>query len=677
MGARRWHDLVVGVAVPNAPKPPPYHPTERRPGAAPNPDCQKADGDWAAFSDADDFVARDYFEAVAAILERWASKGNARVCTQLWEQAAILLCCPMRMKKRVSIAYVASLLLPCVAFAILMLRSFGSGSRWAALIVYLLGWIGLSFALRNHQRARRKLSLGKLSFKQWWSESWRYAITAAGVVAVGTAMLVLVPIDAAPFVGVQPAMLTEQIAEDRAVLLRSRQGLEDSLTALEPRLASSASTDAIQKHALQAAWARYLDYAIQLDRIVQTHKYFYQINAATHPTLNSQSFLIGYFALVSQLRFGFRLSNAVGVHEHLDQWLDQQSDSLGLPKDTYFQFRQGLTRADNLLRLEAGMAYVKLLRRVNTFAQTDLQLLEASQTDAKAVVLSLGRDPEVLVDTPLDRFEKQSFKAWFPLQKSVAIAMSDIRTARRSNFMAEGDIVSLRSALEPSDILLERRNWYLTNIGLPGFWPHAALYTGTLKELDAYFGPEARQATRGMAPSEYLKRHFPSAHAQLSTPDANGNHRSVIEAVGEGVVLTSLEHSADADYVAALRPRLGRNDKLASLLRAFGYFGKPYDFNFDFITDDAVVCSELVFKALQPAVGKRGLDFALQETSGRLVLSPNQIARVFDEQADAAERNMDFVAYYEGSEAERKAVARGESEFRNSWRKPKWDIAQR
>jgi hypothetical protein len=33
--------------------------------------------------------------------------------------------------------------------------------------------------------------------------------------------------------------------------------------------------------------------------------------------------------------------------------------------------------------------------------------------------------------------------------------------------------------MSPGCILLVRRQWYLSNIGIPGFWPHAVLYVGT------------------------------------------------------------------------------------------------------------------------------------------------------------------------------------------------------
>ena len=39
----------------------------------------------------------------------------------------------------------------------------------------------------------------------------------------------------------------------------------------------------------------------------------------------------------------------------------------------------------------------------------------------------------------------------------------------------------------PGDIVVVRQNWFISNIGLPGFWPHAELYLGTVAELQRYF----------------------------------------------------------------------------------------------------------------------------------------------------------------------------------------------
>ena len=54
-------------------------------------------------------------------------------------------------------------------------------------------------------------------------------------------------------------------------------------------------------------------------------------------------------------------------------------------------------------------------------------------------------------------------------------------------------------------------------------------------------------------------------------------------------------------------------EKAAAILRAFGYVGRPYDFNFDFRTDAALLCSELVYKPYKPSPGRQGLRFPLVE----------------------------------------------------------------
>ena len=77
-----------------------------------------------------------------------------------------------------------------------------------------------------------------------------------------------------------------------------------------------------------------------------------------------------------------------------------------------------------------------------------------------------------------------------------------------------------------------------------------------------------------------------------------GDDFAVLEAIGEGVIFTSLERSVgEADAVAVLRPNLSDEDLREALSRALSHRGKEYDFDFDFETTDRLVCTELIFRA--------------------------------------------------------------------------------
>jgi hypothetical protein len=125
--------------------------------------------------------------------------------------------------------------------------------------------------------------------------------------------------------------------------------------------------------------------------------------------------------------------------------------------------------------------------------------------------------------------------------------------------------------------------------------------------------------------------------------------------------------------MVALRPALSKETKARAIFRAFNFSGRPYDFNFDFLTDSALVCSELVYKAYLPAGQDEGLFLPLSDMLGRKVLSPNNIARLFDEEYDLAPQ-LDFVLFFDGNEKKGKAVQEDVSEFRKSWERPKWHI---
>ena len=77
---------------------------------------------------------------------------------------------------------------------------------------------------------------------------------------------------------------------------------------------------------------------------------------------------------------------------------------------------------------------------------------------------------------------------WHPIQKK-SLFLGTLKVRRIGHrLISNQQIQALIPSLLPGDILLARREWHLSNLGIPGFWPHAALYIGTPQTRSAYFG---------------------------------------------------------------------------------------------------------------------------------------------------------------------------------------------
>jgi len=123
----------------------------------------------------------------------------------------------------------------------------------------------------------------------------------------------------------------------------------------------------------------------------------------------------------------------------------------------------------------------------------------------------------------------------------------------------------------------------------------------------------------------------------------------------------------------ALVARLGHphHRKLAAgLYAALTHRGKPYDYEFDFSTDNALVCSELIWRAYRAA---EGLSLAPESVGGRVLLSPNALGVKFDRELDSGAGQLELVLFLDG-EGPRRIVERDAEAFRASWRRPKWHI---
>jgi hypothetical protein len=159
----------------------------------------------------------------------------------------------------------------------------------------------------------------------------------------------------------------------------------------------------------------------------------------------------------------------------------------------------------------------------------------------------------------------------------------------------------LLERLRPGDFLISRHDDAVTNLFLPGFWPHTILHIGTAEE----------RRRLGV-------RHSPGHKARSAGPVR------FLEAKKDGVLFRPPEDSLAVDVLAALRPPLAAPDLAEALSRAITHEGKLYDFVFDFTKADRLVCSEVVYRGFH---GIGGLSFRLVEHSGRRCLPTGELAR--------------------------------------------------
>lgn len=451
---------------------------------------------------------------------------------------------------------------------------------------------------------------------------------------------------------------TERAEADARAVEIYRDGLEAAAAEMQ-EIANHGSRrellTATEKQRVRDTWSVFLDYLLALDSIGAYHR----------DDKSEDAMVITYASFLAQYRGALDM---IAASEHLpgaDEVLNEDVQSIGLPSGSYarVKFRWlNVARAteyaalDSLYKLRGGSRLPRLRRFIDSDSQA---VLDAGR----------GKGPVQTAKNALKIARSAAFTAWFPVQKGVAEWMGDTRLAKADRaLVTHAQIESLTPRLEPGDVLLERREWYLSNVGLPGYWPHTAMYIGDSASRARFFDDASVHAwvrEQGRADGNFeafLRERYPLAYAQ--SRDAH-----VIEAISEGVSLTTIEHSASADSFAALRPRTSKREKAIAVARAFGYVGRPYDFNFDFHTDSSLVCSEVLYKAYEGSV-----TFPLSTTLHRLNTPPNEIVREFDQTYGTAQQQFDLVVFLDGHERQKIAKAASVSEFRSSWKRPKWHI---
>jgi hypothetical protein len=428
-----------------------------------------------------------------------------------------------------------------------------------------------------------------------------------------------------------------------------------------------------EKEIVWNTWQRFADYMVALDSLEHYHSQFYRLKSLAR----EDSFLIGYTAMLAKYRAALEFIERTENNPELDKVLNDPVPELGLPAGTYAKLKfkyLNVAIATDFAAREVVMKTFSGNRRAD--------LRKAIQADA-AYIWNAGKGHGELLTAKnaLKVVQRGAESAWFPVQAGVSEWMGDTKVYRPGRaLISQAQIKEVQPRLQPGDILLERREWFVSNIGLPGFWSHAALYIGTAEERRAFFTDAdtktwvRQQGEAGGDLEALLQARYTGSYSKSAELQEHGHVVRIIEAISEGVSFTTLEHSADCDSLAVLRPKLSKAEKARAMMRAFHYAGRPYDFNFDFATDSELVCTEVVYKSYEPASGLTGLNLPLVEMLGRKVTPANEIAKQFDAQHGTTDQQCDLVLFLDGHERKGSAVEASLAGFRGSWQRPKWHV---
>jgi len=471
-------------------------------------------------------------------------------------------------------------------------------------------------------------------------------------------------------------------ADDVHVLKVTRQGMVEVLSYMKSRpdifppakINSKQLLTRSQKQIAWQTWQTFLDQILVLDSLGGKQSRNYNEFKGAE---KKQAFFLAYAAFLAQYRYAMDFIALAENSPALHVVLNESVSEIGLPEGSYAKLK---FRFLNVLR---GAEFVRLnVLYKYYFKEKQVPLEEEISADSNAIwKAGQGQGPKMTTENAFQIVKDKGFTVWYPVQKQVSEWMGNTKIWRSGKtLISDSQLAEMKTILEPGDILLERREWYLSNIGMPGFWPHVALYIGTPEQRRDYFkDPDVKQWLKEQGHAitlfeEHLHNTYPAAY-QLSVADqGKGQRIRVIEAKAEGVIFTTLKYSAGADSVAALRPRLSKIAKARAILRAFHYSGRPYDFNFDFLTDAKLVCTELVYKAYERSKDMLGLMLPVTTILGRSVTPANFFAKLFDEEYGSAGQQFDFVLFLDGDERLQKALEADVNSFRQSWQRPKWHI---
>jgi 1-acyl-sn-glycerol-3-phosphate acyltransferase len=407
----------------------------------------------------------------------------------------------------------------------------------------------------------------------------------------------------------------------------------------------------------------YMNYRTALLRIVWRYQDY---EHAPDEALRLRAFLASYTSASVLYETSLKFVTFFETAPDAIRKLNEPEPLWSIPPGLYDTVRRSLADPENRMLLRHAREFYDRhradfarhhLAAAPPFDRFHAAIERAEKTNQRSGAVALAASTV----TPLADARDVGKEAIYRAQKFISTWVGDtkVREPRGGKALIQpAHLNELRPKLKPGDLMLERRNWFLSNAFLPGYWPHSALYVGTAEDLKRL----------GLDRDPRVQKHW----QKFLSRDDKGHERVIIEAISEGVVFTSMEHSVgEADAAAFLRPNIPEARLREVIARAFSHVGKPYDFEFDFFSTDKLVCSEVVYRAYDGDI-----QLPLVTVMGRKTLPPIEIVRQCVQERAKPPGQFSFVAYLDGNEYRGRAVFAGENEFYETVNRSGMDLLQ-
>ncbi len=297
-------------------------------------------------------------------------------------------------------------------------------------------------------------------------------------------------------------------------------------------------------------------------------------------------FLLGYAAACLLIRIDRIMLFGVAHHSIIQRKLNEAFPEYRIPRKQYTRIFSAFVDQKNVFAIRDAMNYRRRNRHELLLLGADphvgfiAQQLEELESSLNPSKLSYLKHAWSYVSHKWRRRGVVSAKNILAkIMEGVGRTASEF-VEKKNKRVSREVYVSIADFLQPGDVIITRHAKALTNLFIPGFWPHAALYVGRSEQREA------------------------------------GN--CVLEARKDGVRLRPLQDTLSVDAFVVLRPNLDPESIGKAIERAFMHEGKMYNFDFDFFNSDRVVCTELVYRSYD---GLANLRIPLNDRAGRKVLS--------------------------------------------------------